>query len=361
MPCQKCDSVQSYKLSGNYNLNILPPRGHCFTKLVKSLESKNIKYQIDKDQIISIDSNEHEISGLSRVFEAALNEVELEDTKAVLLPLNRDKTFFNALSNTSSLKTVIGMCSSQWLTEIIENKKLTTHCQPILDSQELKPMGFECLLRGETGTDVVSPNVLFNAAKKSEMMFLLDKNARLTHISNINKISTKDKKVFINFNPTAIYDPLYCLSTTNKALKDTKIEPSQIVFEVIESDEVRDKAHLLKIINFYREQGYGVALDDLGSGYSSLNLLTELEPDYIKLDQHLVSDIHKTEIKQVLMEKICEMAQKLNIKVICEGIESEDELSVVKRFDVDYYQGYLFKKPMPYQHLDSYLEQFNER
>ena len=102
-------------------------------------------------------------------------------------------------------------------------------------------------------------------------------------------------------------------------------------------------------------------MDDLGSGYSSLNLLTELEPDYIKLDQHLVSDIHKTEIKQVLMEKICEMAQKLNIKVICEGIESEDELSVVKRFDVDYYQGYLFKKPMPYQHLDSYLEQFNER
>ncbi|MFO3149130.1 EAL domain-containing protein, partial [Legionella pneumophila serogroup 1] len=153
-----------------------------------------------------------------------------------------------------------------------------------------------------------------------------------------------------------IYDPLFCLTTTNHSLKKTSIKPAQIVFEVTESDEVKDKKHLLKIIDYYRNQGYCVALDDLGSGYSSLNLLTELQPDYVKLDQELISQIHTNEFKQIILEKICEMATKLKIKIICEGIETEDELQIIKNYAIDFYQGFLFERPMSYEKIPDYIK-----
>ncbi|HEL8437487.1 TPA: EAL domain-containing protein, partial [Legionella pneumophila] len=97
-------------------------------------------------------------------------------------------------------------------------------------------------------------------------------------------------------------------------------------------------------------------LDDLGSGYSSLNLLTELQPDYVKLDQELISQIHTNEFKQIILEKICEMATKLKIKIICEGIETEDELQIIKNYAIDFYQGFLFEKPMPYEKIPDYIK-----
>lgn len=124
-------------------------------------------------------------------------------------------------------------------------------------------------------------------------------------------------------------------------------ELQDIVFEVTESEFVHDRKHLVRITEFYREQGYGIALDDLGSGYSSLNLLHDLNPDYIKLDMELVRNIHQSQFKQITMQKIIELAYKLNILTIAEGIETEDELRFMQTLPVNYYQGFYFAKPYP--------------
>ncbi|MDX1836126.1 EAL domain-containing protein [Legionella taurinensis] len=358
MPCQKCDSTATYQLSGNYQLLVSPPRGHCYSKLINHLTQCHYKFSTREGGIIELFFSSEEAKDLGHALECCFSQAELEDSKAVLMPMDApDRCIERVLNHTHSLKKVVGLCLSQWLVELITNKGLTTFCQPILHSDTLKPYGFECLLRGKQGdTAIVSPADLFGAAKSSELLFLLDKNARICHIENMSKIDISEKKLFINFNPTAIYDPLFCLTTTNQSLKKTGIRPSQIVFEVTESDEVKDKKHLLKIIDYYRNQGYGVALDDLGSGYSSLNLLTELQPDYIKLDYELVHQIHTNEFKQIILEKIGEMATKLRIKMICEGIESDDELQIIKQYSIDFYQGFLFAKPMPYEHIPDYIQ-----
>ncbi len=356
MPCPKCDSAASYQLTGGYQLLISPPRGHCYSKLVNYLAQCHYDFNIKAGDIIELFFSSDEALRLGQTLERCYSQAELEDSKAVLLPMDMaERNIERVLNHTHSLKKVVGLCLSQWLVELIKNKELTTFCQPILHRDTLKPYGFECLLRGRQDTRIIPPLDLFGAAKSSDLLFLLDKNARICHIENMSKIDVSEKKIFINFNPTAIYDPLFCLTTTNQSLKKTAIHPSQIVFEVTESDEVKDKKHLLSIIDYYRNQGYGMALDDLGSGYSSLNLLTELQPDYVKLDHELVHQIHTHEVKQIILEKICEMASKLKIKIICEGIETHDELQTIKQYNIDFYQGFLFEKPMPFEDIPQYI------
>ncbi|HAU0771281.1 TPA: EAL domain-containing protein [Legionella pneumophila] len=357
MPCEKCDSVTTYHLSGTYQLLILPPRGHCYSKLLKHLTENNFDINKRDSGIIELLFTAERAQDIGHALERCYSQAELEDSKAVLLPIDiADRNVERVLNHTHSLKKIVGLCLSQWLVGLIENQGLSTFCQPILHNTTLKPYGFECLLRGKQDNNILPSSDLFGAAKSSDMLFLLDKKARICHIENMSKIDIAEKKIFINFNPTAIYDPLFCLTTTNQSLKKTSIKPAQIVFEVTESDEVKDKKHLLKIIDYYRNQGYCVALDDLGSGYSSLNLLTELQPDYVKLDQELISQIHTNEFKQIILEKICEMANKLKIKIICEGIETEDELQIIKNYAIDFYQGFLFEEPMPYEKIPDYIK-----
>ncbi|KTD31678.1 signal transduction protein (EAL/GGDEF domain protein) [Legionella moravica] len=358
MPCEKCDSLSSYELSGQYKLLISAPRGHSATKLLNQLLDN--KYNLHKDDnVISLFFSANEASQLGQIINTSFSQVELEDSKALLIPaLEANSGVDIVLNHSYSLAKLVGLLLSQWLVDLIKKGSLTTFCQPIVQKDTLEPYGFECLLRGSINGSIIPPSDIFNAAKTSDMLFLLDKRARITHIENMNKVNI-GKKIFINFNPTAIYDPFYCLTTTNHALKKTSLDPSQIVFEVIESEQVNDKKHLLSIMEFYRKQGYGVALDDLGSGYSSLNLLSDLKPDYVKLDQELVRNIHTNQFKQVILENICSMANKLRIKIICEGIESEEEYAVIKKYDVDFYQGFLFAKPMPYEQLAQYLKDRN--
>ncbi|CAM2786661.1 EAL domain-containing protein [Legionella worsleiensis] len=357
MPCQKCDSTAAYRLSGVYQLLVSPPRGHSYSKLARYLTEKNYDVRLHDGSVIELIFAAEQAQNIGQDLERCFSQAELEDSKAALLPLDIvDKSIEKILGHTQSLKKTVGLCLSQWLISLIEGHKLLTFCQPIVHKDTLKPYGFECLLRGKSGDTIFPPSDLFGAAKSSDMLFLLDKTARVCHIENMSKINISSQKIFINFNPTSIYDPFFCLKTTTQTLKNTSIQPSQIVFEVTESEEVRDKKHLLNIIGFYRQQGYQVALDDLGSGYSSLNLLSELKPDFVKLDQDLVRQIHLHEFKQIILEKICDMATKLKVKIICEGIESADELHIIKDYSIDFYQGFLFAKPMPVESVPEYLK-----
>lgn len=357
MTCSKCDNLSTYQLHGSYVLYMASPQMHTTAKLTRQLKQHEFKFQKHAEDTLELQFQAHHAPFLGQVLKACLSNIELVDCRAILMPNAMNQmSIHSTLRYTYSLKQVVGLCLSQWLVDILSKRQLTTFCQPILYKESLKSFGFECLLRAKTEDKFIAATELFEAAEVCDMLFLLDKEARISHIENMNKLDINGHKIFINFNPTSIYDPFFCLNTTNRALQATKINPSQMVFEVIESSQVNDKRHLLDIVNYYRSQGYGVALDDLGSGYSSLNLLAELKPDYVKIDQELVRNIHNHPIKQVMIEKICEMSQKIGIQVICEGIETQEELEKIKTYPIDYYQGYLFAKPMPYEKIKTYLD-----
>ncbi|MGY3253983.1 EAL domain-containing protein (putative c-di-GMP-specific phosphodiesterase class I) [Thermostichus sp. MS-CIW-19] len=120
-----------------------------------------------------------------------------------------------------------------------------------------------------------------------------------------------------------------------------------MVFEVNESDRSPDLDHLQRILRFYRQAGFRVALDDLGAGYGSLNLLHRLQPDVIKLDRELIRGVDGDPYKAVIAQKVLELAQELGIVTLAEGIETAEELQWVRDHRVDLVQGFFIARPQP--------------
>jgi EAL domain-containing protein (putative c-di-GMP-specific phosphodiesterase class I) len=185
---------------------------------------------------------------------------------------------------------------------------------------------------------------MFDVARSAGLLFNLDRAARLKAIEEASRFGV-ETNVFINFNPTSIYDPVYCLRSTVDAVERSGITADRIVFEVTESEEIRDTGQLLDILAFYRRAGFRVALDDLGAGYSSLNLLTELRPDFVKLDMTLVQGVDKDPYKATIAAKLLELAASLGVSTIAEGVETQEQWRWLLANGADYVQGYYFAKP----------------
>jgi len=125
------------------------------------------------------------------------------------------------------------------------------------------------------------------------------------------------------------------------------MRPSDVVFELTETHRAHDKSHLKGILAFYRTAGFGIALDDVGAGWSGLNLLHELRPDYVKIDMELIRDVHEDPFKQTIVHHLLSIARAHSIGTIAEGIETQGEADWLTARDVDYLQGYLFGRPAP--------------
>jgi EAL domain-containing protein (putative c-di-GMP-specific phosphodiesterase class I) len=153
------------------------------------------------------------------------------------------------------------------------------------------------------------------------------------------------QKIFINFTPNSIYMPRRCLKSTVRMVDEAGLRREQVVFEIVEIERLPDAEMLKAIVRYYRDEGFGVALDDLGTEYSSLTVLLALRPDYVKLDRELLRGVHEDAAKATLARKLLEAARELGIKTIAEGIETRDEFAWARRYGADYAQGYLFARP----------------
>jgi EAL domain-containing protein (putative c-di-GMP-specific phosphodiesterase class I) len=129
--------------------------------------------------------------------------------------------------------------------------------------------------------------------------------------------------------------------------KKLNLNFSNIIFEVIETELVKDQKHLQKILNFYKKQGFKIALDDVGEGYSNLNLLIDMKPDIIKIDRNIISEIDKSPMKKSVYKALYDIANSNGIKVLAEGIERIEEFKTLKSIGVDFVQGFYFGKPTP--------------
>ena len=233
-----------------------------------------------------------------------------------------------------------------WVMEMIRENRFTVHYHPIVEAANPNRIyAHECLMRGLTPEGaIVPPMTILDAADEEGMIFHLDRVGRLNAIQGFADQGVGGK-AFINFNPVSVYNPIACLASTVVAAKAAGLTPDRIVFELIERSQVADEAHLMRIVDFYRAAGYGVALDDVGAGYSGLNILSSLRPDYIKLDMHLIRGVDRDPVRQSIVGNLLDMARKLDIQTVVEGVETEGEYEFARREGADFVQGYLFGKP----------------
>jgi len=345
VPCARCEQLPS-KIPDDGQLYLWFPLGHTLGKALNGLQGAGIAHErLDDRQSIMVPLAAGQLAPLLTRLEAALSRQELHDTQS-LFTAEPGLPHLSAFPRVTPLKRFIGMVQSGWLHDLLEEERVISHFQPIVHAAEpTRVFAHEALLRGlDPVGELIPPGRLFDAARDAGFLFQLDLLARRTAIYDAAR-NDLTGCLFINFNPTAIYDPTFCLRTTVAAIDATGFSRDQIVFEVTESDRAQDAGHLQRILTFYRSAGFRIALDDFGSGYSSLNLLHQLRPDFLKLDIELIRGVHADPYKALIARKILETARELGLQTIAEGIETPEELSWVQAHGADFVQGYLLGRP----------------
>lgn len=123
------------------------------------------------------------------------------------------------------------------------------------------------------------------------------------------------------------------------------MDAETIVFEITEKEAIGNLKHFKQTVSHYKEQMYQIAIDDVGSGYSGLNILMDIHPHFMKLDMQLIRNIDRDQTKQSLVKSLCEFASHSQIHIIAEGIETEKELAKLIELGVHFGQGYYIQKP----------------
>lgn len=342
MTCQHCRS-RRYETFDHGTLYLLAPIEHTMTKLERVLSQRNVaNTQQDSMLVVNIAG---QMTELAELLSQQLSNAERDDTRTLFVA-HDDTISPNQVINARSLNELLAQVSSRWLVDMINDNDLRVHLQPIVHAHDVTSVyAYECLLRGiASDGSLISPKMMFDVAESAKLTYQLDRAARLAAIRTVVE-QTITSNVFINFNPTSVYDPYTCLRATFAAIKNAHINPQQIVFEVTESEYISDLPHLINIITHYRNEGFRIALDDLGAGYGSLGLLAELKPDIVKLDRRLISNIDQDEFQQGILQSLLHMAQRLGIETVAEGIERPEERDWLIEQGATYLQGYLFGRP----------------
>ena len=235
---------------------------------------------------------------------------------------------------------------SAMLHNIVVNKKISTLYQPILDLDKRTIMGYEALNRGPKG-QFEKPDYLFRVAYENNAVWSLDRLCRNQAFKYVSELDT-NHNLFINVEPGTFEDPLFLTKETLSAMEESNINPNQVVLEVTERRAIEDFENFRNILKTFKASGFKVAIDDLGTGYSGLNLLSELLPDYIdfvKLDMSLIRNIHTHDFKQQIITFLLNLTKDISTSVIVEGIEHKDELKTIRQLGVRYAQGFFFATP----------------
>ncbi|MHC8515483.1 EAL domain-containing protein [Sporosarcina sp. ITBMC105] len=250
------------------------------------------------------------------------------------------------LNKLKPIKSFQSEREASWIDAIIQKKSIRTHYQPIVKmlDHEVHIVGNELLSRGiDDQGQLIAPFHLFEAARKRNRLFALDRLCRLESIKNAAPVA--DRLIFINFIPTSIYVPEHCLATTFAAIQRAGIRPEHVVFEVVETDKVDDMAHLLSILDYYRTHGVKYALDDVGTGFNDLELLARMQPDFVKLAREFADGVSVDAEKQKVARNVMRLAHKVGALALAEGIEQASDLRYLQEMGYDLFQGYLFGKP----------------
>ncbi len=344
MSCIKCQTLPSIEnkqgtLLASFTVSELAD------KMIHYLDQHKIAYEVEDAQTLWI-----KVDGFLDLFEELCHShflTKMEREAVNLLFLENGENFtpskISRMKNLQQYKDLIG---AKKLKEIIALGTLTTHFQPIVDIKNNQIYGYESLARAvdEDGS-LIYPDNLFKWAKEGDMMFFLDRACRETSLKTA-AVKNIRSKLFINFIPTAIYDPAHCLQSTVQWAKQLNFDPKNVIFEVTETEQVEDLEHLKTILDYYKSKGFMVALDDVGSGYSSLNMISKLLPHIVKVDRATIDYIDTNVANQSIFRAIVQIARENNIMVLAEGIERVEELEFCAREGADLAQGYYFGRPV---------------
>ncbi len=171
--------------------------------------------------------------------------------------------------------------------KILEEGAISTVYQGIYSLRSGHLLGFEALTRGPAGSHLEKPLALFDCAKKHNLLFHLERLSRRRAIEGAREFLAK-KRLFLNVDPDVMNDPDFRSGVTRSLLSEYGMTEEDVVIELTERSAIQDYDECATTLSHYRDQGYTIAIDDAGSGYSSLQAIAEFQPTYVKIDRSSV-------------------------------------------------------------------------
>ncbi len=228
---------------------------------------------------------------------------------------------------------------------IIDTRQVTSHFQPIVDLHNGTVLAWEVLTRGPEFLS--SPAEIFAEAKALGLLPKLEEVCRDVALCTIARLpsSLRSRSFFINVSPNAISDAQPINECLRAKLANLGLDQRNFVIEISERESGDDHASMDHQIGYYVEQGFRIALDDLGAGDAGLVKLVTCSPHFMKLDMTLTRDIHRQSRKQHLVKSLTAFAASVDSALIAEGVETWEELGALTRLGVRYAQGFLFARP----------------
>lgn len=228
--------------------------------------------------------------------------------------------------------------------EILAYRKLIALFQPIISMNAGEIIGFEGLIRGPSDSPLHAPINLFRAAELSGCLDTLEHICREVVIKSFIAQELPGR-LFLNVSPECLLQPQFRKGETLSFLMKKGLDPERVVIELTESRPIYDYKLLGEAVRHYRSMGFHIAIDDLGEGFSSLRLWSELRPEFVKLDMHFIQGINQDPVKLQFVRSVQQIAENANSRVVAEGIETRAELMVIRDLGIACGQGYYIARP----------------
>jgi EAL domain-containing protein (putative c-di-GMP-specific phosphodiesterase class I)/GGDEF domain-containing protein len=230
------------------------------------------------------------------------------------------------------------------LRRVLAERSVTPVFQPIFDFRSGRMVGHEALVRGPEGSLVHTPAELFGAAVQEGRAAELN----LVCVREILRTFAERRfagQLFLNVSPLIIMQRGFSRENVERFLAQMGIEAQRVVIELTEDYPALDFRLVHESLMLYRSIGFRVAIDDLGEGFASLRLWSELKPEYVKADKHFVTGIAADPVKMQFLRAIQHIAESSGSLVIAEGIENAADFRVVKDIGIACGQGWFIGRP----------------
>jgi len=240
--------------------------------------------------------------------------------------------------------------ATQELNDLILNENLSIHYQPIISLKQKAVVGLEALARPDARPGLPPLNVLemFRMAHNEGRLLDLDRLCRRKAMSVYRDLALPEPRplLFVNFEASVIDQGVEGSGAIMQAVKECGLSPGDIVIEINES-KVVDGLSLRRFVDRHRDQGFLIALDDLGTGESNLPRVAALRPHILKLDRSLIEGINADYFKQETFKSLVSLGHRVGCMILAEGVETQAEVDTCAALGAELFQGFNFSRALP--------------
>lgn len=232
------------------------------------------------------------------------------------------------------------------LTRIIETRAVTPVFQPILAFGTGEILAYEGLIRGPERSSLHTPTKLFDAATHAGFLTELNMLCARKVVRQFARLGLK-RQLFLNITPQTVLEVCDDVQRISRFINDCGMDIAQVTIELTENQYISDRSIFSEALTLFRGAGFRVALDDLGEGFSSLRLWSELRPDFVKIDMHFVQGVSEDSVKYHFLKSLQHIAEGCGSSLVAEGVETVADFCILRDLGINNAQGFLIGRALP--------------